>query len=334
MIKALIRTLTARTGKTRAAGSVAAVYLQADGTVHLLQLDSASHQVLHLQSQTAASGQLTESVLQLLDAIPAATPLCLVLASEFYQLVQLEKPALAANEVQQALPWLVRELSDIPAEDLLLDYLDVPVQPNQQQARIQLVLTSRSRWLPLCQALQRRRINLTNIQPEEWLARNLLGTAAKPAAPDQSGAVMLLTHLPAQELSLQIVKQGMVYFSRKLRGFNRLDQYDFAELQQGMLDNLLLEVQRSLDYFEGQLRQPPVKEILFILASPTLPAIVQYFASNGFSKVRSVDFSRWLSATSASSATRLTAAELASHWPVLAGALELLQQEGSDEAQS
>lgn len=333
MIKALIRTLTARTGKARAAGSVAAVYLQADGTVQLLQLDVVSQQVLQWHSQTAANGQQTEVVLQLLDAIPAATPLCLVLASEFYQLVQLDKPALAANEVMQALPWLVKELSDIPAEDLLLDYLDVPAQPNQQQSRIQLVLTARSRWLPLCQALQRRRINLLNMQPEEWLARNLLGTGAKPAA-DQSGAVMLLSHLPGQELSLQIVKQGMVFFSRKLRGFNRLDQYDFAELQQGMLDNLLLEVQRSLDYFEGQLRQPPVKEILFILASTTLPAIVQYFASNGFSQVRSVDFSRWLSAVSASSATTLTAAELASCWPVLAGALELLQQEVSDETQS
>ncbi len=331
MIKALIRTLTARTGTSRTTGAVAAVYLQADGTVHVLQLDSASQQVVHWQSQTAATGQLTEQVLQLLDAIPAATPLCLVLASEFYQLVQLDKPALAANEILQALPWLVRELSDIPAEDLLLDYLDVPVQPNPQQPRIQLVLTSRSRWLPLCQALQRRRINLVNIQPEEWLARNLLTTALQTASPDQRGAVMLLTHVPGQELSLQIVKQGMVFFSRKLRGFNRLDHYDFAELQQGMLDNLLLEVQRSLDYFEGQLRQPPVQEILFVLASPTVPAIVQYFASNGFSKVRSVDFNRWLAAGQASA---VTATELARYWPVLAGALELLQQEASDETQS
>ena len=37
-----------------------------------------------------------------------------------------------------------------------------------------------------------------------------------------------------------------------------------------MLDNLLLEVQRSLDYFEGQLRQAPVKEILFQIASNEL----------------------------------------------------------------
>ena len=85
---------------------------------------------------------------------------------------------------------------------------------------------------------------------------------------------------------------------------------------------------------EAPIPSMPVKEILFILASPTLPSIVQYFASNGFSKVRSVNFSRWLSAASATPASALTAAELASHWPVLAGALELLQQEDSDETQS
>jgi MSHA biogenesis protein MshI len=247
----------------------------------------------------------------------------LVLAAEFYQWVQLDKPAVADDEVMQALPWLVREFTELAPEDLLLDYVDVPVQPNQQQAKIQLVLTSRSRWQPLCQALQRRQLNLVNIQPVEWLSRNFI--------PKQAAAVMVLAHLPGQELSLQIIQQGAVFFSRKLRGFQRFDQYDFAELQQGLLDNLLLEVQRSLDYFEGQLRQAPVKEILFILASPTLPAIVDYFAKNGFSQVQPLPFGRYLPATATGNVP--TMAELIASWPALAGALELLQEDALDEAQ-
>lgn len=325
MITAFIRKITAQTSRSRQTGLVAAVYLQADGSALLLQLDANTAQVRQLTSHDAlAAGDVLEPMLQLLSSLPPRTPICLVLAAEYYQLVQLDKPSVAESEMLLALPWLVRELTDIPPEDLLLDYIDLPAQPNQQQAKIQLVLTSRSRWLPLCQALQRRQFHVVNIQPEEWLPRNLL--------PKQAAAVMVLTHLPGQELSLQIIQQGAVFFSRKLRGFQRFDQYEFTELQQGLLDNLLLEVQRSLDYFEGQLRQAPVKEILFILASPTLPAIVEYFAKNGFGQVQALPFGRWLKPPVGRDAP--TMAELTSSWPVLAGALELLQEEGLDEAQS
>ena len=147
----------------------------------------------------------------------------------------------------------------------------------------------------LCNA---KNIQLRNIQPEEWLPRNLI--------PQQSAAVMLLVHQPGQELSLQIVKQGMVYFSRKLRGFSRIDQYEMSELRQGMLDNLLLEVQRSLDYFEGQLRQAPVKEILFQIATAELPAIVRYFTENGFVQVRQLELSALM--------PKLTLAEQQEYW--------------------
>ncbi len=300
------------------AAHLAAVYLHSD-YLKLVLLQSTGLKVIKVETLLPGDhGSMQDMLLQLCAELPASTDLCLVLSSDRYQLVQLDKPAVKPEEMLQALPWLVRELTSVPVEDMLLDYLDLPEHTSAQGARINVVVSSKSSLLELCRALQRKNIRLKNIQPEEWLPRNLV--------PVQSSAVMLLVHQPGQELSLQIVKQGMLYFSRKLRGFTRIDQYEMAELRQGMLDNLLLEVQRSLDYFEGQLRQAPVKEILFQIATPELPAIVRYFADNGFVQVRALDLSHWMPGFSQ--------AEQQDYWLTMAGAVELLQAgEQANEAQ-
>ena len=289
--------------------AIAALHLQAD-SLKLVVMHTNPYRVEKVETLVLSPDKsLVQSAVQLAGELGSSVPLCLVLSVERYQLVQLDKPAVPEVEMLQALPWLARELTSVAVDDMLLDYMDLPEQTSQQVARINVVVTAKSSLLELCRELQRRKVQVVNIQPEEWLPRNLL--------PVQNAAVMLIVHQPGQELMLQIIRQGALYFSRRLRGFNRIDQYGIAELSQGMLDNLLLEVQRSLDYFEGQLRQAPVKEILFQIASNELPAIVKYFADNGFGQVRALDLSALMPG--------LNKAEQQDYWLTVAGALELQQ---------
>ena len=90
----------------------------------------------------------------------------------------------------QALPWQIRDLVNYAPDDLVLDYCDVAEQTNQNQSRIQVVATQRSFLAPICKALQQQQVSLQNIQPDEWLARNLL--------PVQPQAVLILSHQPGQ----------------------------------------------------------------------------------------------------------------------------------------
>jgi MSHA biogenesis protein MshI len=307
MIQKLARVLKRSTGAGQKPAAIAAIHLQAD-SLKLLVLHTDPYRVEKVETLVlSAEKNWQAAVAELAAELPGSTPLCLVLSPDRYQLIQLDKPAVPEAEMLQALPWLARELTTIPVDDMLLDYLDLPEQASQQVARINVVVTARSSLQELCRELHRRKVQLVNIQPEEWLPRNLL--------PIQSAAVMLIVHQPGQELMLQIVRQGTLYFSRRLRGFNRIDQYGIAELSQGMLDNLLLEVQRSLDYFEGQLRQAPVKEILFQIATNELPAIVKYFADNGFGQVQALDLSALMPG--------LNKAEQYDYWLTAAGALEI-----------
>ncbi len=307
MIQTLAKVFKRTTGASQKPAAIAAIHLQAD-SVKLVVLQTQPYRVEKVETLGLSSGKTwLAAVVELAGELSSSIPLCLVLPPERYQLIQLDKPAVPEAEMLQALPWLARELTTIAVDDMLLDYMDLPEQASQQVARINVVVTARSGLLDLCRELQRKKVQLVNIQPEEWLPRNLV--------PVQNAAVMLVVHQPGQELMLQIVRQGTLYFSRRLRGFNRIDQYGIAELSQGMLDNLLLEVQRSLDYFEGQLRQAPVKEILFQIASNELPAIVRYFADNGFVQVRALDLSALMPG--------FNKAEQQDYWLTVAGALEM-----------
>jgi len=311
----MIQKLASILKRTRNGGhksaAIAALHIQTD-SLKLVVMHTHPYRVDKVETLLLSPERtLAQAASELAAELGSDVPLCLVLPAERYQLIQLDKPAVPETEMLQALPWLARELTTVAVDDMLLDYLDLPEQASQQVPRMNVVVTAKSSLLELCRELQRRKVQLVNIQPEEWLPRNLL--------PVQNAAVMLIVHQPGQELMLQIIRQGALYFSRRLRGFNRIDQYGISELSQGMLDNLLLEVQRSLDYFEGQLRQAPVKEILFQIATNELPAIVKYFADNGFGQVRALELATLLPG--------LNKAEQQDYWLTAAGALEINHQD-------
>ncbi|MFB1036942.1 MAG: hypothetical protein QMC38_16535 [Sinobacterium sp.] len=64
---------------------------------------------------------------------------------------------------------------------------------------------------------------------------------------------------------MNIVKRKQLFFSRRLRGYENLANFSPEELKMGIVDNLSLEIQRSMDYFESQLRQAPVKKVYISL---------------------------------------------------------------------
>lgn len=313
MIRDLVNFFSHKTQSSHKSSSVlAGLYLHPEH-LKLVLYSRDSKAVIRVETVLLSPQQnITDECEKLVSTLPAKTELCLVLSQERYQVVQLDKPAVADAEIIAALPYALRELSTVPLDDMLLDYMDLPEQNNTGASKIQVVVTALSQLKPLCEALQNYKIRLSNIQPEEWLVRNLL--------PPVDGAIMVITHQPGQELNLQVIRDQQVYFSRKLRGFNRVHQYDLAELKAGMLDNLLLEVQRSLDFYEGQLKQAPVREIYIHISSPSLTGIVSYFIENGFAQVKPIDLQKFM--------PRLSQAEREDYWISLAGALELVASRG------
>ncbi|MGP9803156.1 hypothetical protein [Rheinheimera sp. NSM] len=219
-------------------------------------------------------GNWQPALLEALAVAPAHSRLHIILAADFYQLVQLDKPAVAAEEMLQALPWQVKDLVSIAPEDIVADYIDLPGN-NTAQAKINVVVASLAWLKQLVNTVNNAGPAIVSIQPEEWLATELL--------PLSTQACMLVVHQPEQEVLIQIVRDGLLYFSRRTRGFSKLHLNSEADLRNGTLDRLQLELQRSMDYFESQLKQPPVRDIRLLMTAPQVMA--ELLNQSGFNRV-------------------------------------------------
>lgn len=263
-----------------AAENVAAIYLGRN-YLDLLSTKSAEN-TWHCSAVKRVHFEQPEwrSVLQTTCAsLPKNAKVIIILSPARYHVIQTEKPALLQNEINQALPWQIKDLVNINVEDMVVDYIDIPVKP-QQPERISVVVSSFIGLKELLTVVHQHKLTLCSIQPEEWLLPLRVQNNGHPS--------ILVVHQPEQELLIQIVHNGQLFFSRRVRGFDRLCHHTEDELKQGVFDNLLLELQRSMDYFESQLKQPPVRDIVLSVTTEKLPVFKALFASNGFNNVSSL----------------------------------------------
>ncbi len=234
-----------------------------------------------------------------------------------YQLLQIDKPAIPEEELEMALSWSIKDLvNNIAQEDLIADYFHVAAKIPMQGDKLNVVVTSRKVIMPLIELFLKNKVELKGIVPEEMLIQNVVG--------HNDTASLLLSQQTNEEVALQIVKKDQLYFARKLRGFNRIHDYSAQELVEGLTDSLSLEVQRSMDYFESQLKQAPIKNILLALPTEHQALIAEQIAQHFPITVEPMGIRNPLVAIAESLSEQF--------YPALGGALEYLTAAGGSEA--
>lgn len=203
------------------------------------------------------------------------TPTHISLAISQYQLLQVDKPQVEASEVHQALKWSIKELVQ-NSEQMVLDYIDLPTQVAGAD-KVQVVAMPEAEITALVKGIHYANLQLHSIGVEELVTANLL--------PDNDDAALTLLQENGQEVCLNIVKNHQLYFARRLKGYENLASFSDAELKLGLVDTLSVEVQRSMDYFESQLRQAPVKRILMALDTPHQSVLAEMLQQNTFKEV-------------------------------------------------
>ena len=187
--------------------------------------------------------------------------LYIALGRNWYQHTQLEKPNIPNEELAQALPWTMRDLVNEPIDTLLFDYIDLPPGP-AGQPRMAVYSSNKAQLAELVDAITPV-CDIATIGVDELAMANLL-------APEQRG--LLLHKVPGQELTLTFIHQRQWHFSRAIRGFQALDD-EHTPLDQFVFDNLLLELQRSIDYAVGQLKLNEPDHWYLALPQRVTPAV-------------------------------------------------------------
>lgn len=193
-----------------------------------------------------------------------------LLEASLYQQVQIERPEVPDEELAGALPWAVKDFVSEPVTQLGLDYYTLPTNP-AARPRLAVVGVNRARLHVIADAVNAV-AHLERIGTEE------LGLADLPGVVPQM--VLLLFQLPDRDLQLLAICDGRLCFSRQLRGFTALTRQPLGAQETVIADNLLLELQRSMDYLVAQLKLPAVSQLYVAMASPDPAGVVDFLQRN------------------------------------------------------
>jgi MSHA biogenesis protein MshI len=208
------------------------------------------------QKVNVISGEFSSQLKRLQDELQLSGQAHLVLNDHQTQIVQVDKPSVPEAEICAALKWQVKDLVTISPDNMVVDYFDAPVLAGSTD-KINVVCASLSELKSLVSTINQDDIELASITTQEFAFANLLAV--------QKDACLLVCQQPNEEIVLLIVKEGQLLFHRRLRGFAHIGSKSEDELSMSVIDNLSLEIQRSTDYYERQLKQAPIRELKVLL---------------------------------------------------------------------
>ena len=173
----------------------------------------------------------------------------LVLPPDAYSLLLIEPPDVPLAEVKEALRWRIRELLSFPAEEAAIDVFPFPEDAQRGRRMVFVVAAHRPELIERIEALRPTRLALAAIDIAELSLRNLV---------ERAGDVPLAVLQTVDGVgTITLLRGDRVYLSR------RIDLQDLSA--ERSIDQALLQLQRSLDYFESQLGQGLASAVLIAL---------------------------------------------------------------------
>lgn len=194
----------------------------------------------------------------------------IVLSRDFYQTFTIEKPKAADNELMASLPFAIKDLVSESIFDLIVDYYDMPVQQHKG-SQITAVCITKQRVIGIRDMLLKQSISIKEITIEELALTRLLGNSSE---------VNILLSQQNNELVLTVAKQGQLFFSHHLRGFNELLALPLDDIDNPLLDGLTLELQRALDYINSQLRITSIAHLYLAVVCPDLALLAEKLSAD------------------------------------------------------
>ncbi|MEC6797750.1 MSHA biogenesis protein MshI [Photobacterium sp. S4TG1] len=173
----------------------------------------------------------------------------IVLGHGSYQSLIIDQPNLSSEELPVALPFLIKDLVNGSPVDLIADGF-----PSIVSGHLQVFVASRQLITDIVLTCSNAGCDVNDITVEDvvWSAFTEANRSQLIIHSDESG-----------DLQLTAFHEQKLCFQRQLRGVS-LSTLDTSILdnRQQQLDNLALELQRSLDYISAQLRGDAINQLI------------------------------------------------------------------------
>ncbi len=212
------------------------------------------------------------------------------MGSQEYQLLLLEAPDVPPAELKAAVRWRIKDLIGFHIDDAVIDVFEIPGQYRAGQSHMMYAVVARSKIVQERVGLiENSATQLEIIDIPEMCLRNVTALTEE----DVQGVALL--YLARKHGLVIFTRQHTLYLARKLDiGSDALADAAAGGQGSAALDNLLLEIQRSLDYYDSHFSQPPISALLLAPSESPLPHLQPYLAQNLSVAVRKLELAKLL----------------------------------------
>lgn len=232
-------------------------------------------------------------------------PIVTTLLSAESNLVMLEKPEVAENELRQAVRWKIKDSLSFDVDTAIVDVFEIPGQKDRGRTPLVYVTAVEKDFIKQrIKLLEEQSFEVSSIDIAELVMRNI--SALLPEA--QQGVALL--KLDAEKSLMTLTQDCSLYLARNIDvGYssltdatnntilgedpNEVDGLTFEEglppAQQRALDDIVLEVQRSLDYYESHFAKSAINSLVIAPLPYEIPGMIKHLASALGLQVRMLD---------------------------------------------
>jgi MSHA biogenesis protein MshI len=177
-----------------------------------------------------------------------------VLAPTLYQLIQMDALDVAEREMAKALRWQLKGLIDYSLNDIAVDAFSVPLHGSgDKRKKVFVAATPQSALRSRLKLLEDSLLHVTGISVAELALSALL-----PKTTQDSESPILVLSFNEHTCQLHVYYKGDLYLLRALSLSQSIIQPNSYEKH-----DLLLEIQRSIDYCLMELKLPEPQQIIF-----------------------------------------------------------------------
>jgi MSHA biogenesis protein MshI len=219
-----------------------------NGNPYLLHCESNA-----LASQKDAAETLAKRVKALgIERLPAS----FVLSRRDYALHLIEAPNVEPEEMRAAARWKIKDLLDMKVEEAVIDVFQVPEDAYRgRQGMMYVVAAVNPRVKAIIDMVVNCGLELKVIDIPEMVMKNFSTYMLN----DENGLAFM--DLRKTGSTINLTRNGDLYLTRRINTQVAADVMRSAEWE-SLKDRLVLEIQRSLDYYESQMGQQQIANIV------------------------------------------------------------------------
>jgi MSHA biogenesis protein MshI len=224
------------------------------------------------------------------------TPCTTVVQRGSYKLLLVEAPSVSSSELRAAIRWRIRDDIDFHIDDAVIDIFEAPARKGMAKSNMLYVVVARAPTVKThVDGLLDAGIKLGIVDVPELAFRNVASLLPE----DETGVV--LVDLDQQGGLVTVTARGTLYLSRTINVTREEilmasseDGQILTELAERILDTIVIEVQRSLDYYESYYGQAPVAGIRIGPLGKPIPGMEAYLSAQLGLNTRILDLNELL----------------------------------------